>query len=141
MKGKEHLKLIFLSHTTLCELLNNIKSNICKSGCFSKEIKLDLAKLTQLQANPDLLQDLKEIYGAYSKTSDKEKFYSTFYAKIVSNAQIYFPRLGRRSGTLLCTKIADQILAMEKKKADDQSTPLAPAQLSQSERDGFQISV
>ena len=122
----------------LLELLNSVKAQVCGNGCYSAEIRSQLSVYQLIDVNPDLLREVQNIHSSYSEKMDKEKFYSSFYSKIVSSADRFFPGLGKRSATLLCSKLADNILIFKKRKENTPATfVMAPLQLAESEKDGL----
>ena len=123
-----------LSAELVVELLKEVKSKVCENGCFSKEIKSELANYAVSQPNTDLQKELEKLYNAYTNGHDREEFYGKFYANIVAKAKEYFPGLGRNSATLLSSKLADQLLAFKQKKKQDVTT-VVQTELSATEKD------
>ena len=65
------------------------------------------------------ISELCNIVKRLLKSGNAEKFYSSFYSRIVMNATKVFEGLSRNAATLLASKTADCLLA--KKKAKDEA--------------------
>ena len=72
-----------------------------------------------------------------SKSGNAERFYAAFYANIVFHATSHFIGLSRNSATLLCSKVADCLLAHSREKAETHTrAPLT--KLSDRQKSGLQ---
>ena len=82
-----------------------------------------------------LLNAVQDIYKKLVRSSDGEKFYSTFYSQIVLTASTNFPNLEEPLCTLLATKLADKLFYYKKPQ---QLPSNKPSPVTEKEMGGLQ---
>ena len=83
------------------------------------------------------ISELCNIVKRLLKSGNAEKFYSSFYSRIVMNATKVFEGLSRNAATLLALKTADCLLAKKKAK-DEAEIPHLATKFSDKETSGLQ---
>ncbi len=74
------------------------------------------------------------MFNALLKTGNVEKFYAKFYAIVVPKACMLFSPLNSHGATLLCTKLADKIVANARSNAQELPPATSKNSLSDQEK-------
>jgi len=119
------------------------KAKIIDNKIYPKSVRDELGSYTLNTSNTTTeFYEIENIYKRLIKSGNAEKFYSSFYSRIVLNAASTFDGLSRNAATLLSTKIADSMLAHSKEKVHvhvaDNVIPDLQTKLSDEEIAGLQ---
>ncbi len=87
-----------------------------RNSCFPEKLTAEITSFkTCFSEDSSIFREFAPIYSALQKTGNSEKFYATFYGKIVWHAETFFPTLSEHASTFLSTKLADYTVAQYKK--------------------------
>eukprot|EP00794_Sanderia_malayensis_P001919 gene1919-2176_t len=111
-------------------------SIISNDECYPNNIRSLFQQFSFTDQNDALLKTLVKLYDSLCNNSDAEKFYSSYYASVVVNAEFYFPPLTRPACTILATTLGDKVLAHYSKPDEKQVSSVKP--ITCKEMDGLQ---
>ncbi|XP_047123666.1 uncharacterized protein LOC124806636 [Hydra vulgaris] len=103
-----------MSSIILSDLVLESQKNLSEDNCYNLT-RRECFKCYNFILTEALYADVKKIYDILINTNNAESYYSSFYNKIVINADVYFPELGKPNSTLLATQLADKVLAYFKR--------------------------
>ena len=109
-----------MSSTILSDLVLESQKSFSGDNCYNLT-RRECIKCYHFILTEALYADVKKIYDVLSKSNNAENYYSSFYNKIVINADVYFPELGKPNSTLLATQLADKVLVYFKRMPNNEA--------------------
>ncbi|XP_065669613.1 uncharacterized protein LOC105845928 isoform X2 [Hydra vulgaris] len=109
-----------MSSTILSDLVLESQKSLSEDNCYNLT-RRECIKCYHFILTEALYADVKKIYDVLSKSNNAENYYSSFYNKIVINADVYFPELEKPNSTLLATQLADKVLVYFKRMPNNEA--------------------
>ena len=115
------------------------RAKILESKVYPQSVRDELRSYSfELNDSATEFLEIQKLCKCLMKSGNAEKFYSNFYASVVLNSTKTYNGLSRHAATLLCTKVADCILAQRKEKGETHTPDHTPTKLSDKEIAGLQ---
>eukprot|EP00795_Rhopilema_esculentum_P011021 gene11021-19864_t len=116
-------------------LVRNAKTIISIDECYPNALRSSLQQFSFIDQNQALVKTIVKLYDLLCSDSDAEKFYASYYASVVLNADSYFLPLTKPLCTILAATLGNKILAYFA-KTDEQPSYTKP--ITAKEMDGLQ---
>ena len=130
-----------LTGELLLNILKEIQSTAIANNCYPEIIKTELEKYNFKNISEDLLSIVSCTFKKFKKNGDMEKLYSSMFPEIVLRAHDYLPQFSRDTATLLLSKLADKLIALQKecnaKCGDADNNTQEPLLLNEKEKHGL----
>ena len=114
--------------------------NINAAGVFAENLRKELSSYVYqpLSESSDEYSFLKTLYGDFTKSGNLDKYYSKYYAKVPLRSTTFFSGLSRNAATVLSTKVADSLIAFNKKERESTNTTTTTTILNERDIAGLQ---
>lgn len=114
--------------------------NINAAGVFAENLRKELSSYVYqpLSESSDEYSFLKTLYDDFTKSGNLDKYYSKYYAKVPLRSTTFFSGLSRNAATVLSTKVADSLIAFNKKERESTNTTTTTTILNERDIAGLQ---
>ena len=112
------------SNRLLEETVATAIRNINVAGVFAENLRNELTSYVYkpLSESSEEFTTLKTLYDDFLQSGNLDKFYSQFYTTVPLKFTRFFCGLSRQAATLLSTKVADSLIASQKKERESSDT-------------------
>ncbi|XP_068707686.1 uncharacterized protein [Montipora foliosa] len=114
--------------------------NVNAAEVFAENLRKELSSYVYqpLSESSDEYSFLKTLYDDFTKSGNLDKYYSKYYAKVPLRSTTFFSGLSRNAATVLSTKVADSLIAFNKKERESTNTTTTTTILNERDIAGLQ---
>ena len=114
--------------------------NINAAGVFAENLRNELSSYVNqpLSESSDEYPFLKTLYDDFTKSGNLDKYYRKYYANVPLRSTTFFSGVSKNAATLLCTKVADSLIAFNKKERESTNTTTTTTILNERDIAGLQ---